>query len=146
MARLRPWGCQWPEGSRILIQQFPLKSGSTFDYGAFVFLDSNEDIDECGADPAAIMGISMEPAASVLEPGKILVAVATGNAVFAMQGDNAPTEDDLYLDCGIAKDLDGRWYVDGTDTTNDRVKIVGIDTNRALYFVKVLSAVRQWAD
>lgn len=127
------------------IMQYTVDSAATFKDGAAVLLASDEEIEECGADPAAILGFAAEEATKDPETGKVLVHVADELCTFWMEGDNDPVAGDLNQTYGIAKDADGIWYVDGTDTTNTRVYVHDIDIPRKLYRVSVLAANRQAA-
>lgn len=143
MARLRPYVARILSGSRPYVQRYPLKAGETFKRGDPVTIDSNEEVlAVSGADPTPILGLAAEDAEGVVETGFVLVHVANSDTVFAMKGDNAPTEDDLTQDYGIVADGDGIWGVDGTDISNVRVQVVDIDTEQELYFVKFLDAHR----
>jgi len=123
-----------------------LKAGETFKAGDIVALDANEDVAEVtSADQTPILGFAAENAADVVESGYVTVWVADEGTVFAMQGDNAPVKADINQSYGYIEDGDGVYTVDGTDTTNVVLYVDGIDTNRELYFCKVLVADRQYA-
>lgn len=134
-----------PDARSRKLRQYAQKAGETFKLGACVLLDANEDILEAGADPASIRGFAAEPAGKDPEAGKVLVAVCDQGELFWMAGDNAPVKADINQNYGIVKDADGIWTVDGTETTNTRVHVHQIDTDRNLYLVSVLEANRQAA-
>jgi hypothetical protein len=121
-----------------------LKAGETFNAGDFVELDANEDILEVsGADPTPLYGLAAENATDVVEAGYVMVyPFIDGVNQMAMQGDNAPTADDVGQKYGIIEDGDGIYTVDGTDTTNVRVYVHDVDINRELYFCTVLESHR----
>jgi hypothetical protein len=144
---------QWPEGSRVEIRRYPLKAASTFEAGALVYLDTNEVIDECGADPALILGIAEEAAADVVESGYILVAIASPTAVFAATGwdgsaQDVPEQAQLMTSFGVVKNgaASRGWEVDTSDTVQTRVRVIDYDSTRGEYLVKFLSANRQNLD
>lgn len=143
MAKVRPWPAYNLSGNRPATVRYTLKSSQTFKAGDLVDIDGNEDVLEVsGADPTPILGVAAEDAANVVESGYVMVYVATSDTIFAMQGDNAPTADDVNQSYGVIEDGDGIYTVDGTETSNTRVYVVGVDTNRELYFVKFLDAHR----
>lgn len=129
-----------PQRGRRL-KKYPLKAAETFKSGALVLLDANEEIAECGADPTAVLGVAVHQAAGRdLLPTEQLVALGGSGRTFLGEGDNAPTEDDINQQYGVAKDANGIWHVDGTDTTNVVVEVVDVDLERGLYeFVFLVS-------
>lgn len=139
---MNPWPARWPTGLRSTVYRYPLDAAADFKAGAFVVLDAQSELTECGADPASILGISCDPSADVVEAGYCNVYVADDNLILAMEGTSDPTAANVGNDFGIVK-TDGVWYVDITDTTNTRVMVVDIDTVRNLFFCKVLVANRQ---
>lgn len=142
MPKLKAWPARTLSGNRAPIMRYDLKSGETFERGDPVVLDANEEILEVsGTDPVEITGFACGNAADVIEAGKIEVWLATGDVVFAMQGDDAPTADDVNQSYGIVE-TSGVWLVDGTDTSNTRVYVLDVDIDRELYFVIVLDSAR----
>lgn len=143
MAALRPWIAYVIGGGTPFAVRHTLKSGETFKAGDFVVLDSNEDVLEASsADETPLYGIAAENAADVVESGYVMVYPFTDDLVIAITGDNAPTADDVNQDYGWVEDGDGIYTVDGTDTTNVALHVIDVDTNRELYFCKVLAADR----
>ena len=143
MAKLRDWPARTLSGNRAAVQGFTLKSNETFKAGDLVDLDGNEDVLEVsGADPTPILGMAAEDAANVARAGWCQVYLSNGDTVFAMQGDNDPTADDVNQEYGIIEDGDGIYTVDGTESGNKRVRVLDVDTNRNLYFVIFLDAHR----
>lgn len=139
-----------PVSKDRLIRRYDIAASQTFKKGAAVLMNSSEEVAECAADPAAVLGFAAEPAGgSALfsrgdpETGGVLVCIAEPHRRFHMQGDNNPTMDDVNQSYGIAKDADGYWYVDGTDTTNKVVYVHNVDLERNLYEVSVLVGVAQ---
>jgi len=144
MAKRRGWPAYTLSGIRPgVATRYTLKASETFDAGDLVTIDANEDVLEVsGADPTTILGLAAEAAANVVEAGYVMVWVATGDLVFAMEGDNNPTADDVNQSYGVIQDGDGIYTVDGTETSNTRVYVNSVDTTRNLYFVTVLDATR----
>lgn len=129
---------------RKVIREYPLATGAAFKEGALVVLTAGE-ADECGVDPANILGVALHDAGADPNKGSVLVAVATPESTFAMEGTVAPTAGDVGLERGVAKDADGIWVVDMAETTNTRVVIekVHLDAVPDRFEVRVLAANRQ---
>ena len=143
MAALRPWIAYMIGGGTPLSVRNTLKASETFKAGDFVVLDSNEDVLEASsADQTPLYGMAAENAANVVEAGFVMVHPFTDNLVIAITGDNDPTADDVNQSYGWVEDGDGIYTVDGTDTVNVALYVIGVDTNRNEYFVKVLAADR----
>jgi hypothetical protein len=123
---------------------FPLEPNEVPEAGDFVHLNASKNVVRTvAADPTPILGLTEEKYNSIIK-NFILVTVADGDTVFAMEGSRAPLATDVDVDYGIARDANGVWTVDATDTTNTRVKVVDVDTTRNLWFVKILPANRQF--
>lgn len=136
----------WPAfqlgGVRPPLKRFPLATSETFIFGNLVVLDASGDIEECGADPAEITGMAAENAADVIEPGYVMVYVATDDAYFAMEPSAGTiTEAAIGEDYGVVL-ASSVWLLDLTDTSAVRMHVIGVDIPRNLAFVKVLSTVR----
>lgn len=135
----------------------PYKTGEAIIIGSPVVLDANGELTLCGADPAEVTGIALNKAGST--PGwdaansptvvtnrkqELSCADADGNTIYG--GESAagttPTKAHVDLQCGIAKDANGVWGVDLTDTVNKVVEIVDVDIARGLFFFKILESVR----
>lgn len=117
-------------------------AGETFGYGDFVFLAANV-VKRCGADPAAITGISevVSENARVITPnGKVPIRVLNSEAVLSMYSPTVPVEaTHLNVAYGIARDANGMWFVDVSDAVNTRVLVVGLDIPNGIWYVKVLA-------
>lgn len=131
------------QGRRV--KQYSLDSAASFNAGSAVLLNASEDIIEASADPAEILGFSLFAAGDEIEDGTMLVGVAHEGATFFMDGDSDPAKSDINQDYGIAKDADGDWHVDTSDTTNTVVHVEDVDTDRNLFEVSVLAGSRQSA-
>ncbi len=144
MAALRPWpaynmyGGAFPPPIR-----YALKASETFNVGDLVKLDSTPEVLELsGADDTPILGVAAESAANVVESGFVMVWPGVTGAVFAITGDNAPVITDVDNEYGYIQDGDGIYTLDGTETSNVVFYVVGVDIDRALYFVTFLDADR----
>lgn len=126
------------------IREYKLPSGAAYLEGAATVLVSGEAA-ECGADPAAILGFAMHDAGALPNTDRMLVSVAMPDTTFFMEGTRAPLATDVGVKYGIAKDSDGIWIVDCTDTTATRVVVEKVDTTRNFFEVRVLNANRQIA-
>lgn len=143
MAKLRPYPAYQLGGVRPPMREYTLKASETFKRGDLVDLDANEDVLEVsGADPTPILGVAAEDAAGVVRSGYVSVWLATGDSVFAMQGDADPTADDVNQSYGVVEDGDGVYTVDTSDTNNTRVYVVDVDVDNKLFFVLFLDAHR----
>lgn len=121
-----------PAKNRTVIE-YPLDAAQDFEKGAPVILDAQEEVNECGADPAAILGFAVHPSmnagvARELLPGKQLVAVAMADTTFWGKGSSTFTQDDIGKAYGLVDDGTGVWIIDKTDAVNTCVRIVAIDT------------------
>lgn len=143
-----PWPAQWPEGSRAHVQEFDVDPASTYLFGALVLLDADEELVECGADPAVVLGVAADPA--VMSPGlgetsiKRRVFVADQGTLFAMYASAALSQDNLDQPYGVVK-TSNVWLVDLAETTADVVRIVRIvqQGNEQYALVRFVQAVRQ---
>ncbi len=132
------------------IQQYELTAAQTFLAGALVLLDGSQTVAECGADPAAVLGVALHPATSGGAGGdrdfltdKILVALAGRGNTFLFEGDNDPVAADIGVAYGAVKDGDGIWTVDGTETVATVFTVRDVDLERNLYLVEILDSVAQ---
>lgn len=125
-------------------REYPMKAGETYLKGAAVLLDVNEEVVEAGADPATVLGFAAHQAANrdVLTD-RAGVNIAKADNTFLLDGDDAPTVNDVNQQYGVLKDGDGIWHVDGTDVVNVVVEVVAVDLVRNLYECKVIDTVRQ---
>lgn len=141
MALRMPW---IPARNRTVLE-YPIKAAEVWETGALLVLDATPELTECGADPAAVLGVSLGAAGDHVYPTQGSVAIAEEGSTFWAPGDNDPLITDVDTDYGVAVDGDGRWYVDGTDTSNLVVNVIGVDLTRNLYHVRFIASVRQGA-
>ncbi len=124
--------------------QLPVKTGETFKTGALVLLDATPEITECGADPAAVYGISEEPATkNPVDSTKSIIGRATEAARWWMPCSADPTAANVGIEYGAAKDSDGIWYVDFTDVVSVVFYVHQVDTTTNRAEVSIIEAVRQ---
>lgn len=134
------------------------KTAETFQDGAPLVLDANGELTECGADPALINGVALEPVAS--KPGwdmansptvvtgrvqEVSYCVADRMTVWSGRGINGgtdpvtPTQTMIGESYGIVKSGTD-WVIDISDTTNTRVRIIDIDIDNKIFYFKWLEA------
>lgn len=128
------------KGTRI--REYPLAAAQSFKEGSCVVL-ANGAVSECGADPAAILGLACHDAGAEPNTSRILVWIAEADTTFFMAASSAPVVADEGDQYGLAKDGDGIWHVDKTEAVNTRVVVETADVSRGLLEVKILPANRQ---
>jgi hypothetical protein len=142
------------------LSYYPVASGASFAEGAFVVLGSDGTISECGANPAAILGLASAPSTKQLSspffvPDKVSpVEIIREGTILEMTMSGSWAGNEIGSVYGIAKDATtGYWYVNRSDTTNTRVRVIKLvedirtkyavgDTNVRVY-AEVLPAYRQ---
>lgn len=130
------------------VRLFPVASGETFVTGALVVYDTtNNNITECGADPALILGIALAPASvgldsngSIYGSTNIPVLVLDAATVCWMASATTPAQSHVMDDYGVAKSTN--WLVDTGEAVNTRVRVIGISNSPYPegFFVKFLAA------
>jgi hypothetical protein len=125
--------------------RLPLAAGQTFLNGALVVLDASKNVTECGADPTAIYGMALEPAGKDPEGDYCIIAPAIEGKFYWMPCSTDPAQANVSKPYGVAKDADGIWHVDFTDTVNTRVFVHEISVDTKMARVSVLAANRQIA-
>lgn len=148
-----------PSGTPNIIS-YKYDSAQTFKLGALVVDEADGEIVECGADPAAVLGVALEAANS--RPGgtgipfapsyttggqktEVSVAIADRSTVFSCRGKNGATDPttpavtDIGEQFGVVKESDD-WVLDLSDTVNVVCEVVDIDIDQKIYFVKFLEA------
>lgn len=132
-----------------IIRSYPVTAGQTFIAGALVFITSGA-VSECGADPAAILGIALSSAANktLFPNSEINVACLTPECMCVMSSSTTPTASHPTVQYGIVKST--YWKVDTSDTTNDRVVVVDFsphtgNAGQEWYVVKFIADYLQLA-
>lgn len=143
MARF-PFTPAWSAENNI--RQFNEAAAQAFTLGAAVLLDGANNVAECGADPAAILGFALHPATKNVGGVTDLVALCVGNRKFWVSGTTNPVYADINVKYGITKQADSIWCLDHAKTgASARVYVHAIDTDRNLFLVSVLQANQQIA-
>lgn len=124
------------------IREYSLAAAQDFPEGAAVVLASGL-CQECGADPALVLGFALHAAGADPNTSKVLVALARGQSTFWIAGTTAPLAAHVGGAYGLAVDGDGDWVLDISDTTATRARVVDIDTTRNLFEISILAANRQ---
>ena len=126
---------------------FPIDASATFVAGALVFLNtSDEEIEECGADPALIMGKAGANASqkflykSAAGLDRIIVEVISPEVEYGMAVSGTLVQDNLAKAYGVVKLASGNWAVDLSDTSATRVTVVNVDLVNQIAWVKFLPA------
>lgn len=113
---------------------YPVKANETFKKGAAVLLNADGEVEECGADPALVLGFATADVGQyawqkdTLETVKPSVPVALADQTFrgTLEG-TYDADGHIGVDFGLVKDATGYWTVDETDETNVRVILIGVD-------------------
>lgn len=107
---------------------FPEADSQTFKQGALVTLASGK-LAECGADPAAILGLAVADGQNVVGAANVGVELITPDSlvIMSVKGTDDANETaaaDVGASFGVVKDASGHWCVDKDDTTAKRVTVV----------------------
>lgn len=98
----------------------------------------------CGADPAAILGISevvSEKARILTANGKVPIRVLSSECVLIMYSPTVPVEaTHLNVAYGVARDGAGNWFVDTADVVNTRGTVVRLNVAEGLWYFKLFAA------
>lgn len=132
------------------VREYPIKSGEAWEIGSLVYADGNEELVECSADPTTVLGVCLAKVSSGDLYGEMAglsleapVVLAEPGTYFWAAGDNDPVATDRHRYYGAAKDSDGIWYVDGTETTTTVFFVVDVDLVRDLYLVRFKTSIMQ---
>ncbi len=144
-----------PSGTPNIVS-YKYTAAQTFKKGALVVDTAAGTISECGADPAAVLGVAMEGAGT--RPGgtgianspsyitggtnnEVSVAIADRSQVFTCRGVNGgtdpvtPTQTMIGETYGVAKSGDD-WVLDIAEVTTMQCEIVDVDIDNKIFFVK----------
>lgn len=141
--RLGVYPARWPTGSRAPVRDYPVATAATWGIGALLFKNVTGTIEEAGADPAAVLGISTGPEPQNL-PGHVSggalgrpatlgkgyfseVYIADDQTVFSWPVLGTPVAADVGLLRGVVKDVDDVWKIDLAEITATVVRIVALD-------------------
>lgn len=136
------------EAEYPLIHEFDVLSTEAFKPGAFVFFDTaDNNVKECGADPALILGIALGagPASTVFQRApspyalnKVPIAILTPDVVVKMASGVAVSLAHLLRPFGIEKTTN--WRLDTTDAGNTRLTVVKLDITQGIAYCRFLAA------
>lgn len=130
-----------------LVQAMKYATGQVYLKGALVIDDANGELVECGADPAAILGVSLQACGTGLGYGSsnetqivyatgrqqvTSIAIATRVVEFSGRAVNGGTDPVTPLQThigevyGVLRTAAGEWVIDMAETTNTRLEITDI--------------------
>lgn len=128
-----------PQGIHVpRVIQKALAASQTFNNGALLVVDSNDNWAECGADPAAVAAVALSAAGADTSgfnilgkfdfpPGFMDGMTLRGTQYTAKYVGTLPAANGgLY---GVVRDTDNDWKVDFTEITATVVKLVGRRTD-----------------
>lgn len=122
---------------------FAIKSTNAGKTGAFCFFDTATDnVDECGADPALILGLMTGPYTSrTIYAGSLMPVIClTPGVILGLCSATTPVTAHLTRAYGIVKLASGNWALDISETVNTRCTVLRFDIPSGTYFVKMLAA------
>lgn len=128
------------------VGEFEIDSANAGKAGSLCFLNTTDNqIEECGADPALVLGLMTGPysARTIYDGSKMPVIILDNNVIVGMCSATTPADSHLTDEYGVVKLSSGNWAVDTTDTTNKAVKVVKVDADAGIFYVKFLAAVLQ---
>ena len=144
------WPARW-SGTFPAIQHYvaDATNGAAIVVGSFVLTAADGEIELCGADPTAVLGVAIgkfngsagygmpsSPTAVIGRAQTIPVAIAKADTIFVMEGTSNPTLTNINESYGVVN-TSGVWKVDLTETTTKVVVVVDVDLTRNLYFCKI---------
>ncbi len=139
-------------------QSIVATAAQVFKKGALLIDSAAGTVSECGADPAAILGVAMmdafsglgydmanSPAVVTGRSGECVVAICDRSAIFSCRAINGATDPVTPLQThvgesyGVAK-VGTDWVLDIAEVTVKSFKIVDIDIDNKIFFVKLNEA------
>lgn len=146
------------DGHAIPVEGLGIASGESFERGDLVRKDGNEDITELTSVTQTVYGVALEDVSggSALGVNTSIVTLArasftdtertqkTVRPQFATTDVNgtAPTSGDVGTQCALSLSA-GEWQIDISNTGNQDVEVVRVDTVRGEYVVQFLAAIVQ---
>jgi hypothetical protein len=122
-------------------EYFTPHASAVFPIARLVVMDGDEVIDECGADPALILGISKGAAADKwLWEGRVPVSVISSQVEYGLcvgAGTLAATHVNTAV--GLAKLASGNWSADLAEGSNTRFHITKVDVTNQIAWGKFIS-------
>lgn len=123
-------------------EYFVPDAAQTITFGELVFQAADEEIEECGADPASILGIAKGNSADkFLWEGRIPVSVLTSDVLIGLCV-GAGTLDSTHANTsvGVLKLASGNWSADLADAVNTRFHITKVDVTNQIAWGYFLAA------
>ena len=111
--------------------------------GSLCVLNTGDnEIDECGADPALILGLMTGPYTSrtIYANQRMPVIILDQKVTVAMCSATTPTDAHLHRDFGVVKLASGNWAVDTTEVAATRVRVQKYDAVAGIFYVNFLPA------
>jgi len=111
--------------------------------GSLCFFNvADNEVEECAADPALILGLMTGPyAARTIYPGnKMPVIILDANVVVGLCSATTPSAVHVARDYGVVKLASGNWALDFSDTTATRVRVKKVDITAGIFYVNFLPA------
>lgn len=126
-------------------QLFTPAVGATFLVNKLLVLNTGTQlVDECGADPAAILGRSVSRAdQAFLWNGRVPVEVIDSNVDYVMGVSDTVGLANTMKAYGVVKLASGNWVVDISETSATVCTIVHVDIVNQLVTVRFLASVLQ---
>lgn len=125
------------------VGKFAIDAANAGKAGSLCFLNTGDnEVEECGADPALILGLMTGPrtARTIYPDSKMPVIILSDNVVVAMCSATTPTDAHLERPFGIVKLASGNWAVDTTDAVNTRLVVKKIDAVAGIWYCVFLPA------
>lgn len=124
------------------MQYFKPAAAATFKAFSLVVLNTGTgEVDECGADPALILGVAYSTAAmKTLYDGRVPVAILTADFEVGLCSATTPIATDVGKDWGIVKLASGNWSLDHADAVNTRVHCYRVDIAQGIFWCRFLAA------
>lgn len=125
------------------VGKFSIDSANAGKAGTLCFLNTGDnEVEECGADPALILGLMTGPyTARTIYPGaKMPVIILNENVVVAMCSATTPTDAHVTRSYGVVKLASGNWAVDISDTVNTRLTVKKVDAVAGIFYCVFLPA------
>lgn len=125
------------------VGNFKVDSANAGKAGSLCLINTSDDeVEECGADPTLILGLMTGPYTSrtIYAGNKMPVIMLTPGVVVAMCSATTPLDAHLTRAYGVVKLASGNWAVDISDTTNTRLHVVRIDATAGIFYCKFLAA------
>lgn len=135
------------------VAAFKIDAANAGKAGSLCFLNTaDNEIEECGADPALILGLMTGPysARTIYAAQRMPVITLSDNVVIGMCSATTPADAHLERLFGVTKLASGNWSVDTTKNTGTeavpataRVKIVKVDVAAGIFYCKPLAQFLQ---